>query len=347
MNAQLRTAIDRANLFLSKGTLPSNWTSKDIYAENIPRKKSGAKNDSSKVNKKNENNESGKRDDESKKKKTNEKKVESSSSSSDDSEEEYGEERDLFVAQLYKFQEERGTPINRAPILGGKDIDLYRFYRVVQDYGGLQASHSESKVEKGFMQTSLGGLSWCNTSHCSKGLYKVSGTFQFLLQKVGERRLIRPAELLNQSTKKRKPSTVEAKEKTTKKGKEKVEDRESKEASRDPEPSGHAERSLCSPASTSVEAVKKVDKEEDERKADRSAKEDEGKEKIDRKEKKERSKDKEKDEKQKEKDDKGKAKREDKAKEVDNIAPDQPMASCEIKQEDEPSTSTAAKLALK
>lgn len=36
--------------------------------------------------------------------------VESSSETSESSdEEEYGEERDLFVAQLYKFQEERGS----------------------------------------------------------------------------------------------------------------------------------------------------------------------------------------------------------------------------------------------
>lgn len=30
------------------------------------------------------------------------------------------QERDLFIAQLYKFHEERNTPINKAPIWGGK-----------------------------------------------------------------------------------------------------------------------------------------------------------------------------------------------------------------------------------
>lgn len=29
-----------------------------------------------------------------------------------------------------------GTPINRAPILGGKDIDMFRLYNLVQEYGG-------------------------------------------------------------------------------------------------------------------------------------------------------------------------------------------------------------------
>ncbi|KAE9416611.1 hypothetical protein Angca_005051, partial [Angiostrongylus cantonensis] len=158
MSAQLRTAIDRINSFVSKGTLPNNWTSKGIYAENVPRKKHTGRNDSQKVNRKSENNGSGKRDDDSKKKKATEKKVDSNSSSSEESgEEEYGEERDLFVAQLYKFQEERvlslglvisGTPINRAPILGGKDIDLYRFYRVVQDYGGCKRVTANQKWKK-------------------------------------------------------------------------------------------------------------------------------------------------------------------------------------------------------
>ncbi|VDO79439.1 unnamed protein product [Heligmosomoides polygyrus] len=137
MSNQLRTAVDRANAFLSRGTLPNNWTAKEIFGENSPRKKEPPK-PVPKTVKKDEPSEPSKKEEEAKKKKV-EKKVESSSSSSESSdEEEYGEERDLFVAQLYKFQEERGTPINRAPILGGKDIDLYRFYRVVQDYGGCK-----------------------------------------------------------------------------------------------------------------------------------------------------------------------------------------------------------------
>ncbi|VDM55431.1 unnamed protein product [Angiostrongylus costaricensis] len=150
-------------------------------------------------------------------------------------------------------------------------------------------------------------------------------------------------ELLSKSTKKRKGSTAEAKEKTAKKGKEKIEDRESKEASRDPELSSHAERSLCSAASTSLEVVKKVDKEEDERKNDRRAKEDEGKEKADRKEKKDKSKDKEKEEKQKEKDNKGKVKREERVREVDNNVLDQGLDCPEVKEEDVVPMSIAAK----
>ncbi|VDL75293.1 unnamed protein product, partial [Nippostrongylus brasiliensis] len=162
MSNSLRTAVDRANTFLSKGVFPTNWTAREIFGENSPRKKdpkdtAKASSSNTKSVKKDEGGESSKKEDESKKKKV-EKKVESDSSSSESSdEEEYGEERDLFVAQLYKFQEERGTPINRAPILGGKDIDLYRFYRVVQDYGGCKRVTTNQKWKKVLSKLRLEG----------------------------------------------------------------------------------------------------------------------------------------------------------------------------------------------
>ncbi|PAV62912.1 hypothetical protein WR25_26750 isoform C [Diploscapter pachys] len=83
----------------------------------------------------------------------------SSSSESDWSDEEYGEERDHFVAQLYKFQDERGTPINRAPILGGKDIDLYKLYRVVQHYGGGKKVTQNQQWKKVLVRMGLEGCS--------------------------------------------------------------------------------------------------------------------------------------------------------------------------------------------
>lgn len=49
------------------------------------------------------------------------------SQSSDD---EPREEKDHFVAQLYKFMDDRGTPLNRNPTIANKDIDLYRLFRV-------------------------------------------------------------------------------------------------------------------------------------------------------------------------------------------------------------------------
>ncbi|KAI1286199.1 AT-rich interactive domain-containing protein 4B [Halotydeus destructor] len=46
------------------------------------------------------------------------------------------EERDRFVAQLYKYMDERDTPINKEPQVGGKDLDLYRLYITVNKLGG-------------------------------------------------------------------------------------------------------------------------------------------------------------------------------------------------------------------
>ncbi|XP_055018365.1 AT-rich interactive domain-containing protein 4B isoform X2 [Boleophthalmus pectinirostris] len=82
-------------------------------------------------------------------------KEESSSSEEDDDEEEeeqeedanaqeeeeevepYPEERDSFLQQLYKFMEDRGTPINKRPVLGYRNLNLFKLYRLVQKLGGF------------------------------------------------------------------------------------------------------------------------------------------------------------------------------------------------------------------
>lgn len=60
--------------------------------------------------------------------------LESDDESSDD---EPIEEKDHFVAQLYKFMDDRGTPFNKTPIIANKDVDLYRLYRFVHTLGGF------------------------------------------------------------------------------------------------------------------------------------------------------------------------------------------------------------------
>ena len=57
----------------------------------------------------------------------------SSSSSSEDCP---SEVKDRFVAQLYKFMDDRGTSMNRVPAINNTDIDLHRLYTVVRRYGG-------------------------------------------------------------------------------------------------------------------------------------------------------------------------------------------------------------------
>lgn len=55
---------------------------------------------------------------------------------SDSSDDEPTEEKDHFVAQLYKYMDDRGTPLNKGPSIVNKDVDLYRLYRAVQKLGG-------------------------------------------------------------------------------------------------------------------------------------------------------------------------------------------------------------------
>ncbi|KAG8449401.1 hypothetical protein GDO86_016159 [Hymenochirus boettgeri] len=45
-------------------------------------------------------------------------------------------ERDNFLQQLYKFMEDRGTPINKPPVLGYKDLNLFKLFRLVYKQGG-------------------------------------------------------------------------------------------------------------------------------------------------------------------------------------------------------------------
>ncbi|XP_039597024.1 AT-rich interactive domain-containing protein 4A isoform X1 [Polypterus senegalus] len=46
------------------------------------------------------------------------------------------EEKDNFLQQLYKFMEDRGTPINKPPVLGYKDLNLFKLFRLVYHQGG-------------------------------------------------------------------------------------------------------------------------------------------------------------------------------------------------------------------
>lgn len=52
------------------------------------------------------------------------------------SDDEPDEKKDRFVAELFKFMDDRGTPINKAPNLGGFDLSLFKLFRIVQSMGG-------------------------------------------------------------------------------------------------------------------------------------------------------------------------------------------------------------------
>uniref|UniRef100_A0A3Q2XT18 AT-rich interaction domain 4B n=1 Tax=Hippocampus comes TaxID=109280 RepID=A0A3Q2XT18_HIPCM len=56
----------------------------------------------------------------------------------------YPEERENFLQQLYKFMEDRGTPINKRPVLGYRNLNLFKLYRLVNKLGGF-----DNQIESG------------------------------------------------------------------------------------------------------------------------------------------------------------------------------------------------------
>lgn len=64
---------------------------------------------------------------------------------SDSSDDEPTEEKDHFVAQLYKFNDDKGTPWNKGPSIINRDVDLYRLFRAVQKLGGYNRVTSQKQ----------------------------------------------------------------------------------------------------------------------------------------------------------------------------------------------------------
>lgn len=96
-------AIEKAMQYLDKNELPAHWDREALFGLD----------DASSIN-------------ESK-----------GGSDADSSEEETREEKDHFVAQLYKFMDDNGTPINKGPTINSRDLDLYRLFKIVNKMGGF------------------------------------------------------------------------------------------------------------------------------------------------------------------------------------------------------------------
>ncbi|NXV14843.1 ARI4B protein, partial [Cepphus grylle] len=112
-DALLKQAFDQALEFRKTRTVPSNW-------------KTELKEDSSSS--------------EAEEEEEDEKEKEDNSSEEEASEEEvepFPEERENFLQQLYKFMEDRGTPINKRPVLGYRNLNLFKLFRLVHKLGGF------------------------------------------------------------------------------------------------------------------------------------------------------------------------------------------------------------------
>uniref|UniRef100_UPI00398F1EED AT-rich interactive domain-containing protein 4B isoform X2 n=1 Tax=Pristiophorus japonicus TaxID=55135 RepID=UPI00398F1EED len=109
-DAAMKEALDQALEFLKSGAIPNNW-------------KTELKEESS-------SSEEEERDEEEE------------SSEEEEDVEPFPEERENFLQQLYKFMEDRGTPINKRPVLGYRDLNLFKLYRLVHELGGFDSIES-------------------------------------------------------------------------------------------------------------------------------------------------------------------------------------------------------------
>ncbi|XP_063426528.1 AT-rich interactive domain-containing protein 4B-like isoform X1 [Mytilus trossulus] len=86
------------------------------------------------------------------------------------SDDEPNEAKDCFVAQLYKFMDDRGTPINKAPAIVNKDLNLYRLFKVVQNIGGYNKVTNQMKWRMVYTKMNLPPIN--TASHQIKNAYK-------------------------------------------------------------------------------------------------------------------------------------------------------------------------------
>ncbi|CAJ1067686.1 AT-rich interactive domain-containing protein 4B isoform X2 [Xyrichtys novacula] len=117
-DAGLKPALDAALEFLQQFVVPSAW-------------KTEVKEESS----------SSEDDDEDEEE---EQEEDASGEEEEEEVEPFPEERENFLQQLYKFMEDRGTPINKRPVLGYRNLNLFKLYRLVHKLGGFDNIESGS-----------------------------------------------------------------------------------------------------------------------------------------------------------------------------------------------------------
>lgn len=147
-NNSLKTAVDKALQYLDKDELPPHWDRELLFR--LEEASTASDSDAA--------------------------------FESDSSDDEPREEKDHFVAQLYKFMDDRGTPINRGPVISGKDIDLYKLFKVVHKLGGYNrvTNHNQWKT----VSHKLGQLA-SSANHVKVAYKKYLHSFEDFYRKLG------------------------------------------------------------------------------------------------------------------------------------------------------------------
>ncbi|RDD44936.1 AT-rich interactive domain-containing protein 4A [Trichoplax sp. H2] len=65
------------------------------------------------------------------------------------------EEAEEFMGRLYKFMEDKGTPITKAPVLGYQTLNLYKLYKLVQKMGGMERVSQQMKWRSLYSQLGI------------------------------------------------------------------------------------------------------------------------------------------------------------------------------------------------
>ncbi|XP_053613288.1 AT-rich interactive domain-containing protein 4A isoform X2 [Plodia interpunctella] len=110
---------------------------------------------------------------------------EANNTSDDSSDDEPREEKDHFVAQLYKFMDDRGTPLNRNPTIANRDIDLYRLFRVVQKLGGYNRVTNQNQWKSIADKMGFHPVTTNITNLCKQAYKKFLHSFEDFYRKLG------------------------------------------------------------------------------------------------------------------------------------------------------------------
>ncbi|XP_075718646.1 AT-rich interactive domain-containing protein 4B isoform X2 [Rhinoderma darwinii] len=111
----LKPALDYAMEFIRNKTVPTNWKAE------LKEESSGSETEDEET-----------KDDQA-----------DNSSEDEDEVEPFPDENENFLQQLYKFMEDRGTPINKRPVLGYRNLNLFKLFRLAHKLGGF------SNIESG------------------------------------------------------------------------------------------------------------------------------------------------------------------------------------------------------
>ncbi|OCT57246.1 hypothetical protein XELAEV_18003756mg, partial [Xenopus laevis] len=117
-NDIFKQALDQALEFCKSKTIPANW-----IMELKEESSSSETEDEGEENKDDDND---------------------STSEEEEEIEPFPGERENFLQQLYKFMEDRGTSINKRPVLGYRNLNLFKLFRLVHKLGGFNNIDSGS-----------------------------------------------------------------------------------------------------------------------------------------------------------------------------------------------------------